>query len=291
MRRPALVTALLAGASVATLALGLAAPAQAAAKPTAPKGAYVALGDSFSAGSGILPLSTTITPLCAQTSRNYPHLIAERTGRALKDVTCGNATTEDFTGSQYPGLAPQLNAVSADTKLITIGIGGNDSNVFLSLIGNCLATGLTTLGQGSPCKDTFGDSYSTTIKNVTYPAVKQAIAAAKAKAPGATIVVPGYPQVLPPTNGCYLTMPIAKGDVPYVNAIEQDLNAAVKQAALDNGATYVDMWAASAGRDACQLPWVRWSEPAIGSLNFVPIHPNAAGERAYADEIMDAVTL
>lgn len=102
---------------------------------------------------------------------------------------------------------------------------------------------------------------------------------------------PGYPQVLPPTRGCSLTMPIASGDVPYVNGIEQTLNAVVKRAALDNGATFVDMWAPSAGRDACQLPWVRWVEPAVGSLNFVPIHPGAAGERAYADQIMAKVNL
>ncbi len=51
---------------------------------------------------------------------------------------------------------------------------------------------------------------------------------------------------MPPTRGCYLAMPIASGDVP----------------------------------------WVCWVEPAVGSLNVVPVHPNAAGERAYADRVM-----
>lgn len=292
MRRPALGFASLAGVIAATLALGLAAPAQAAkTAPRVPAGPYVALGDSFSAGSGVLPLSATANPLCAQSAVNYPHLIAQRTGRPLKDVTCGGADTGDFTSAQYPGTPAQLTAVTADARLLTIGIGGNDSSLFTGLIQNCLIAGLSTLGQGSPCKDKYGSTYTTTIATKTYPAVKKAIADAKAKAPRATIVVPGYPQVLPPTKGCYLAMPIAVGDVPYVNGIEQALNAAVKKAALDNGATYVDMWAPSAGRDACQLPWVRWVEPAVGSLQFVPIHPNAAGERAYADQIMAKVNL
>lgn len=286
MRRHALGVAALTSAAAA-LTLGLAAPAQAATPgPRTPAGPYVALGDSFSAGSGVLPLSATANPLCMQSAINYPHLIAQRTGRTLKDVTCGGADTGDFSASQYPGTPAQLDAVTADARLLTIGIGGNDSSLFTSLIQNCMTAGLSTLGQGSPCKDTYGSTYATTIQTKTYPAVKQAIAAAKAKAPKASIVVAGYPQVLPPSQGCYLTMPIATGDVPYVNGIEQDLNAAVRQAAIDNGATYVDMWAPSAGRDACQLPWVRWVEPAVGSLQFVPIHPNAAGERAYADQVM-----
>ncbi|WP_353952791.1 SGNH/GDSL hydrolase family protein [Knoellia sp. S7-12] len=292
MRRSALGFAALASAAAATLALGLAAPAQAAKPaPQVPAGPYVALGDSFSAGSGVLPLSATANPLCAQSAVNYPHLIAQRTGRTLKDVTCGGADTGDFYAAQYPGTPAQLSALSSEARLVTIGIGGNDSSLFSSLIQNCITAGLSTLGTGSPCKNKYGTSFETTVLTKTYPAVKKAIADAKARAPRATIVVPGYPQVLPPTRGCYVAMPIASGDVPYVNGIEQTLNAVVKQAALENGATFVDMWAPSAGRDACQLPWVRWVEPAVGSLNFVPIHPNAAGERAYADQIMAKVNL
>lgn len=291
MRRPSLGFAALASTAV-TLALGLAAPAQATGPgPRVAAGPYVALGDSFSAGSGVLPLSTTANPLCAQSSVNYPHLIAQRTGRALTDATCGGADTADFSTAQYPGTPPQLDAVTTDARLVTIGIGGNDSNVFISLIQNCTAAGLSTLGQGSPCKDKYGSTYETTIRTTTYPAVKKAIADARAKAPRATVVVTGYPQVLPPTKGCYLTMPIASGDVPYVNGIEQTLNAVVQQAAKDNDATFVDMWAPSAGHDACQLPWVRWVEPAVGGTNFVPVHPNAAGERAYADQITARVGL
>jgi len=293
MRRPALITAALATCAAGALALGLAAPALAAGKPApkVAKGPYVALGDSFSAGSGVLPLSPTANPACAQSSLNYPHLIAQRTGRTLTDATCGGADTGDFYEAQYPGTPAQLEALSADTRFVTIGIGGNDSGVFVGILQNCMTEGLATLGQGSPCKDKYGSSYATTIQTKTYPAVAKAIADAKARAPRATVVVSGYPQILPPTQGCYLTMPIASGDVTYVNGIEQTLNAAVKQAARDNGVTFVDMWAPSAGRDACQLPWVRWVEPAVGSLNFVPVHPNAAGERAYADQILASVTL
>ena len=67
---------------------------------------YAALGDSYSAGSGVLPVNPT-NLLCLRSTANYPHVIASRTGARLKDVTCGAAQTKDFTGSQYPGVAPR----------------------------------------------------------------------------------------------------------------------------------------------------------------------------------------
>ena len=292
MRRPALRIAALVGAAAATLALGLAAPAQAAKPgPRVPAGPYVALGDSFSAGSGVLPLSATANPLCAQSAVNYPHLIAQRTGRTLKDVTCGGADTGDFYTAQYPGTPAQLDAVTTDARLVTIGIGGNDSSLFTGLIQNCLTAGLSTLGQGSPCKDKYGSTYATTIRPRPTPRSRRPSPTRRPRRPRPPSSCPATRRCCRRRRVATSTMPIASGDVPYVNGIEQALNAAVKQAALDNGATFVDMWAPSAGRDACQLPWVRWVEPAIGSLKFVPIHPNAAGERAYADQIMANVGL
>src|SRR6187200_899616 len=85
---------------VALLALALAAPASGSLR-------YVALGDSYSAASGVLPVELS-APQCLRSTRNYPHVIAGATGAQLKDVTCGAAETSDFFESQYPGTAPQL---------------------------------------------------------------------------------------------------------------------------------------------------------------------------------------
>src|SRR6478672_12555721 len=114
---------------------------------------YVALGDSYSAASGVLPPDPS-SPLCARSTANYPHVIAHRTGARLRDVTCGAAETKDFFSSQYPGVAPQLDALGRRTRLVTLTIGGNDNNTFVGAIAKCGAAGLSTLGQGSPCKDT-----------------------------------------------------------------------------------------------------------------------------------------
>lgn len=44
---------------------------------------YVALGDSFSAASGVLPPDPTAPPQCMRSTSNYPHVIAGETGSQL----------------------------------------------------------------------------------------------------------------------------------------------------------------------------------------------------------------
>ena len=68
-------------------------------------------------------------------------------------MTCGAAETKDLFTSQYPGVAPQLDALGRHTRLVTMTIGGNDNNTFIGAIAECAVAGLSTLGQGSPCHD------------------------------------------------------------------------------------------------------------------------------------------
>lgn len=273
-------------AVVATVGLiTTAADSVAASQPTSP---YVALGDSYSAGSGISPLDPTVTPLCIRTTRNYPHLVADALGtESFTDVTCGGAQTTDFFTAQYPGLtSPQLDAVTKDTKLVTLSIGGNDNGTFVNLILACGSAGTATLGFGSPCKDLYGDSFKNDVLTKTAPAVREALAAIRAKAPSARILVVGYPWIMPHTGYCFATMPIAKGDVPYVNDVEATLNGVIEQAAVDTGATFVDLSEVSLGHDACQPIGTRWVEPAYWGTNFVPVHPNALGEAKMAEQVL-----
>ncbi|AJE83845.1 MULTISPECIES: SGNH/GDSL hydrolase family protein [Streptomyces] len=275
-------------ATAGLAALGLGAPASAqAAEPLD----YVALGDSYSAGSGVLPLDPEASLLCARTSKNYPHLLAEATGAKLRDVTCGGATTSHFTESQYPGVAPQFDALKSDTDLVTLTIGGNDNNTFIGAILACGSAGVLSLGQGSPCKDAWGDKFTDDIRNKTLPALQKSLKTIRQKSPHAEVAILGYPWIMPKesVSGCYLKMPIAKGDVPYLRDLQTELNSAVEKAAADNGATYVDLNTASEGHDACAPADKRWIEPVLFGTNFVPVHPNAAGEAAMAAEVKKAL--
>jgi hypothetical protein len=286
-RCPTCIRQLSLAAATAILALALAAQvAQAAVSPLR----YVALGDSYSAASGVLPLDLS-APQCLRSTRNYPHVIAGATGAQLKDVTCGAADTNDYFESQYPGVAPQLDAVKGDTQLVTMTIGGNDSSVFIGTIVSCGTAGLTTLGQGSPCKDRYGSSFEDTINTTTYPSLVKSLNAVRVKASGARVAILGYPWIMPASGGCFDKMPIAQGDVPYVRGIQATLNDAVRRAAAATGATYVNLNTVSNGHDACQPIGVRWVEPVLQGTNPVIVHPNALGESAMAAQTMTVLGL
>jgi lysophospholipase L1-like esterase len=252
---------------------------------------YVALGDSYSAASGTLPPDPTAPPECARSIVNYPHDIAARIGAQLADVTCSGAETKDYSSSQYQGVAPQLDALRADTQLVTMTIGGNDSGVFVDAIIDCGTAGLSTLGQGSPCRDRYGSSFTDTITTTTYPALVTGLRAVRAKAPSARVAILGYPWVMPPTGGCFPVMPVASGDVPYVRDIQATLNDAVRRAAAATGARYIDFGTVSEGHDACQPIGVRWIEPALLGTNPVVVHPNALGEARMAAQTMAVLRL
>ncbi len=278
----------LAACALATLVFVLlGAPASRAAAPVR----YVALGDSYSAASGVLPPDPAAPPGCMRSSANYPHVLAGATGAQLTDVTCGAAETKDYYESQQPGVAPQLDAVQADTELVTMTIGGNDSGVFINSIADCGAAGASTAGQGSPCKDRYGSSFEDTIRSTTYPSLVKALQAVRAKAPHAKVAILGYPWIMPTSVGCFDRMPVAEGDVAYVRGIQATLNDAVRRAAAAAGATYVDLSQVSEGHDACQPIGVRWIEPVLQGTNPVVVHPNALGEQQMAAQAIRVLHL
>ena len=251
---------------------------------------YVALGDSYSAASGNVPPDLS-SPLCVRSTVNYPHVIAAAVHAQLTDVTCGAAETKDYTTSQYPGVAPQLDAVHADTQLITMTIGGNDSGVFLDSILECGVAGVSTLGQGHPCQDRYGSSFEDTIRSTTYPALVAALRAVRAKAPKARVAILGYPWIVPASGGCFPQLPLASGDIPYLRHEQATLNDAVRRAAAASGATYVDLSVVSNGHDACQAIGTRWIEPVLFGTNPVIVHPNALGESKLAAQTEKILSL
>lgn len=252
---------------------------------------YVALGDSYSAASGVLPPDPTAPLQCLRSTRNYPHVIAARTGARLTDVTCGAAETGDFFREQYPGVAPQLDALRKRTQLVTMTIGGNDNNTFIGAILSCGVAGLSTLGKGSPCKDQYGQSFERAVRQVTYPALVKTLRAVHRRAPRATVAILGYPWILPPKGGCFGKMPVARGDVPYLRSLQATLNNAVRRAAKATRSIYVNLGRVSEGHDACQPVGVRWVEPVLGTTNPVVVHPNALGERKMAARTIKVLDL
>ncbi|MGW1713881.1 SGNH/GDSL hydrolase family protein [Streptomyces sp. NPDC002156] len=273
---------------------------------TAPRGPYVALGDSYTAGPKI-PNQTGSPAGCDRSDRNYPALVAEELGLKaadFRDVSCSGATTADMTAPQSTdgGTNPaQLSALSADTRLVTLGIGGNDIG-FSSLITTCVKAGVVYdatgrgkyTGNDAPCRGKYvsGDTDDVQQKISTAgERLSETLTEVKRRAPQARVYVVGYPAILPAKgDGCRDDMTIAPGDATYLNAKEQQLNSMLRQRAQDAGAGYVDTYQPSVGRDACSDRDTRWVEPLLPSAPAAPMHPNERGARGMADAVLRAVS-
>ena len=289
-RTTSVLTATMFAAAMAVVAAG---PAAATAAPAHHHGhqgrhvqtsPYVALGDSYSSAAGVAPFVVGSPPACSRSTLNYAHDIAARTAPAsFTDVTCSGAKTSDFYSSQSTGVAPQLDAVTNKTRLVTMTIGGNDENVFVDSFFGCAAISATNV-TGNPCEQKYGSTFTDEIVDQTYPHLVAALQAVHKKAPHATVAIIGYPEILPSTGSlaCYPAMPISLGDVPWLHHQQDVLNSVVRLAARKTGSRFVDMAPSSAGHDACQPADRRWIEPAVGPINAYPVHPNAVGEAAIA---------
>lgn len=281
--RPALAGALALGVLAA---LALATPSAAAKSAGNRFSSYVALGDSFTAAPWV---PHQVHEACARSDKNYPSLVAKELKPAtFTDVSCSDATTLALTEPQRQGdsviAPPQFDALKRDTRLVTMGMGGNDAG-YGSIRNTCVLLSLTN-PWGSPCRDryTSGDS-DELADSVKAAAVKigQALDGIHARSPRATVLVVGYPTILPDTgDGCFPMVPVAKGDVPYLRNFIKSLNAALEQQAKSHNARFVDTYKPTIGHDVCQPTGTRWVEGIIPTSPAAPVHPNALGEQAMA---------
>ena len=245
----------------------------------------VAMGDSYTSGPGILPYAEGAPPECGQSSLNYPHLVAAALKLSLTDVSCGGAKTEDFTVAQYEDQPPQFDALGESTEVVTIGMGGNDHNLFGTLVQGCSETDTKHVTTKAPCKEAYGGFVTATLEEDRAPA-EQALREVKLLAPHAKVFVVGYPDITPKKGTCPMALPWTEGDLKWFrNTVQKDGNASLKAGARANGAIFVDTFKASVGHDLCQPVGTRWIEPLIGSLTGVPIHPNAIGEEQDAFDV------
>jgi lysophospholipase L1-like esterase len=273
MRSRAAAFAALALAALVLLAV-LAGPA------TAASGRYVALGDSYTAGP-LIP-DPTGTPLgCLRSDSNYPHRVRPSLETAtFTDASCSGATTDDFTAPQSTSLGtnpPQFDALTADTRVVTVGIGGNDIG-FSDIVLNC-----ARLNPFDPCRDDYVsggvDQISQAIAATT-PKVDAAIDGIQARAPSAKIHIVGYPVILPASGlGCWPSVPVLPTDVVYLRAKTLELNAMLAARAAAGGAFYVDTYTSSVGHDVCKATGVKWVEGLVPTSLAAPVHPNALGMR------------
>jgi len=252
----------LAGVVLAT-ATALVVPAPAVASPARPAAkrstSYVALGDSYTSGTGTGRYDLAGAP-CRRSSLSYASLwAARRRPRAFSFLACSAATTAD--------VARQALKVPRDADLVTITAGGNDAG-FGFVLGTC-----STVTSDDLCIAAIRLGQAAAV--TTAPAgLARVVTAVRHRAPRARVVVLGYPRLFE-TGPCAVPgTPNARRRIE-LNLATDLLDAQLASAATAAGARFVDVRGRFAGHGVCAPRSRAWiNPPGRGADSY---HPNATG--------------
>ncbi|MBT0568525.1 SGNH/GDSL hydrolase family protein [Williamsia sp. CHRR-6] len=251
---------------------------------------YVALGSSYAAGPDSHGI---VDEKCLRTANDYPHQVAAAWRMDLTDVTCSGSTIDNILSmpQRNRAQAPQIEAVTADTDLVTITTGGNDVNYIGRLTSaSCLNVLQTDASQilSQRCRP------QTNLPDATDPATQldyrelerglvQVVAAVKARAPKAVVMIVDYLPVVDVSRTC-ASVPLTREQLVQTVQTYNALIGATRAAAAASGALLVDASAQGANHTACSAePWV------YGYRRPAPYHPNRAGRQAMAGMVIDAL--
>lgn len=241
-----------------------------------PGARYVALGSSFAAGPGI---PTQLASSCARSDHNYPHLVAAQLKLQLVDVSCSGATTASILDQSQLGNPPQIEAVTADTALITLTIGGNDIQY----------TATTLVCEQNPaCLNSISKSTIDAAVGALPVRLGQLIAALRIRAPHAMVVLVTYIQVVPPEGAQCAKLRLSADAAAYVAMLGLRLEQTLLAVAKSTGVLLADPYQVTAGHGPCAPQGDNWVAGARAPQGF-PYHPTAVGHEEVASLVIAAL--
>jgi lysophospholipase L1-like esterase len=254
-----------------------------------PHNTYVAMGSSFAAGPGLKPRAADSPRAAGRSASNYAHLVAGRLGLALADVTFSGATTAHILGPDDRGTPAQLDAVTAETRLVTITAGGNDVGYLPGLTLSsfpAFAAGLPFVRRGLAAAT---DAAAADAKFATLESnAARIIAEIRSRAPGCRVLFVDYLTILPPEG--VDTSPLPAATAAWGRALAARLSETIARVAAGEGAEVVLASEASAVHHAwAPEPWTRRFH--LSLRGGAPYHPDLAGMAAVADLVTAQLAL
>jgi hypothetical protein len=285
-------------------------------------GSYVALGDSYSAGEGLLPFAagTEVTNCDRSESSAYPDLLfnllrgqvrGQDRQASFTFTACSGALVGEILKATHRAgglVPPQVSGkIEPSVGLVTVTLGGNNaifSKVVLTCMvsGNCLGTTFPPPGTSEatakhiPPGKLLTQWGPATIKEIgdedatVFHTVRQDF-------PNARIVVIGYPYLFPslstpgfpffPPECASILNRLGVQERAGIRTLQDELNDRTYEEAVAAGVEFVSPVAIWDGHEPCGSSG-QYTNSVKPYLNFPnPVnggsfHPNAAGQQALA---------
>jgi lysophospholipase L1-like esterase len=249
---------------------------------------YVALGSSMAAGPGIRPTADGAPFRAGRSARNYAHLVAQRLGLDLVDVTYSGATTANILSDPQHGTPPQIEALNGSEDLVTVTIGGNDVG-YVPLL---MAAGLPRLVRSVPLLGgVLREMLDPTARDRALVEVAESLKevghTVRQRSPRAKVLFVDYLTLLPAMGSA---PPLSDAEVALGRRVADTLERLTGEAAADTGCQWVRVAEASREHHPWSAePWT--TKPGIPFPGRpAPLHPNAEGMRAVADLVVAHAT-
>jgi lysophospholipase L1-like esterase len=268
-------------ALVCAMAFGLLACAHGASPPEGAR--YVNMGSSFAAGAGVAPAATGGVQRCGQSAVNYARLLAARLRLALDDVSCGGATSAHVIGP-WNELPAQIEAVTGETRLVTITVGGNDLAFVLNLMAASCEQGesIAVAGRVFPCppsRPVAEEAYARLEANMGEIARQIA-----RRAPQARAVFIQYVTLVPQTQ-CPNSR-FSEAEAASLRTTAARLAEITARAARENGASVLRIDEMSRDHTPCDgEPWSVGLPSDYTESQGAPWHPNGRGMEVIAEKL------
>jgi lysophospholipase L1-like esterase len=183
---------------------------------------YVALGDSYSSGTGT---RTYYDSNCQKSVYSYPYLLHNaHPSWTFVQAACSGATTSSL-------LSSQVSSVTSDTNWVTYTIGGNDAG-FSSVITECAQP-----SWSSDCDGAINNAQSI-IQNQLPGRLDQVNNAIKSRAPNAKVIPLDYPRLFNGTD-CNAFTWFSSSEETRLNQTADMLKNVISAAASRAGANFL----------------------------------------------------